>query len=398
MSTCDDECKYSLTPPRSRDVVTGDAKTGPELRENVRGQAFGHDVGELLPSGDVKDAELAQRHALANEVDVELHVLRPAVVHWVGGEVDGGHVVAEHQRGLVHWSQELAEELTEPDALGDGVGDAAVFGLRTGAGHRRLALGGPGDERVAEVDDEAGRGTACVGAARLVSIGEGTYIECGRGAEMETEGRRAVHVPQHTLDQSEMALARGMHVQADLLDGVGELGAGDGEVLQASSDASVGGRVVHTTAISRGQLGLGVNGRRGRTAGFHAGAIDKLFRVLFLAQEEAGRRACHANAEEEVEIAEVLHRKFTSELGDDALKNSRRRGGEHDAIHVEEEERRVHAAMVDEQRRVGAGGHEAHSGEEAGKAEEPGTWGLFQPVQRLREPADMVSGSTKPAG
>ena len=68
----------------TRDVVAGDAKTGSKLRENVRRQAFGHDVGELLTRGDVKNTKLAEGDALADEEDVELHVLGPSMMHGVG--------------------------------------------------------------------------------------------------------------------------------------------------------------------------------------------------------------------------------------------------------------------------------------------------------------------------
>ena len=77
--------------------------------------------------------ELAKRHTLMHKVDVELDVLRPVVMNWVDGQVDNGHIVAVHQRRLVHQREELAEELPEPDALGDRVGNTAVVGLCTGA-------------------------------------------------------------------------------------------------------------------------------------------------------------------------------------------------------------------------------------------------------------------------
>ena len=45
----------------------------------------------------MKDAELAERHALPNEEDVQLDMLGTPVVHRVAGEVDGRHIVAEDQ-------------------------------------------------------------------------------------------------------------------------------------------------------------------------------------------------------------------------------------------------------------------------------------------------------------
>ena len=99
----------TLTPPRSRDVGGSDAKTGPEFGENFRWQPFRHDVGELLSSGDVKNTELAERHPLADEEDIQLDVLCSAMVNRVGGQVDSGDVVTVNQRGLVDGGKQLAE-------------------------------------------------------------------------------------------------------------------------------------------------------------------------------------------------------------------------------------------------------------------------------------------------
>ena len=107
---------YSNT-PRSLGVGRRDAKTGPELKKNVRGQAFRHDIGELLRGGDVKDAKLAQGHALADEVNVEFDMLGAPVMDWIDGQVHRRDVVAVHERGGLHRAAELAEELVKPNTL-----------------------------------------------------------------------------------------------------------------------------------------------------------------------------------------------------------------------------------------------------------------------------------------
>ena len=56
---------------------------------------------------------------------------------------------------------------------------------------------------------------------------------------METERGRAAHVPKHTLDQPEMALAGIVHVQEDLLDGICDLRTRDRRVLKGDGDAAV---------------------------------------------------------------------------------------------------------------------------------------------------------------
>ena len=51
-------------------------------------------VGELGCRGHVEYAHVAEGHALADEVEVDLHVLGALVLYWVGGEVHGADVVA----------------------------------------------------------------------------------------------------------------------------------------------------------------------------------------------------------------------------------------------------------------------------------------------------------------
>jgi hypothetical protein len=42
-----------------------------------------------------------------NKMDVELDVLGPAMMNWIGGEVDSRNVVAVHNGGLVDGTGEL---------------------------------------------------------------------------------------------------------------------------------------------------------------------------------------------------------------------------------------------------------------------------------------------------
>ena len=106
--------------PRSRSI-TGDAKTGPELLENRSRQPLRHDVGELLRRRDVEDPDAPRSHLLTNEVYVELNMLRSMMMDRVGGEVNGGDVVAVDERSLVNITKQLLEQLTEPRAFRNGV-------------------------------------------------------------------------------------------------------------------------------------------------------------------------------------------------------------------------------------------------------------------------------------
>jgi len=48
------------------------------------GQTLGHDVGEMVRRWDMENTDLSQSYLLVDEVDVNLDVLRAAVVYWVG--------------------------------------------------------------------------------------------------------------------------------------------------------------------------------------------------------------------------------------------------------------------------------------------------------------------------
>ena len=77
---------------------------------------------------------------IADEVQIDLDMLGPLVLHWVGGEVDRADVVAVDQRAPGEWTVKLDEELSEPSSLRHAVGHGTVLRLGTRAGNDRLAL------------------------------------------------------------------------------------------------------------------------------------------------------------------------------------------------------------------------------------------------------------------
>jgi hypothetical protein len=109
-------------------------------------------------------------------MNVELDVLRPAMMNWIGGEVDGRNVVAVHNSGLVDGTGELKKELSKPRALSDGVGHGAILNLGTGTRDCMLPLGRPGDKRWSKIDTVPRSGAPGVRAARPVCIGIGNDV------------------------------------------------------------------------------------------------------------------------------------------------------------------------------------------------------------------------------
>ena len=83
---------------------------------------------------------IADGDAISDEVEIDLHMLGPLVLHRVGGEVDGADIVAVDQRAPGEGTVELGEELAEPRSLRHAVGHGTVLRLDTRAGDDRLAL------------------------------------------------------------------------------------------------------------------------------------------------------------------------------------------------------------------------------------------------------------------
>jgi hypothetical protein len=81
----------------------------------------------------VKYPDVADGHTVADEVQIDLHMLGPLVLHGVGGEVDRADVVAVDERAPGEGAVKLGQELAEPSGLGHAVGNGTVLRLGTGA-------------------------------------------------------------------------------------------------------------------------------------------------------------------------------------------------------------------------------------------------------------------------
>jgi hypothetical protein len=90
---------YFLTPARSRSERLLDAKAGSKFSKECCRKPFIHDVGELVRGGHMENPNLTKGHLFADEVNVDLDVLRSLVVDGVGSHVDCTDVVAEDNGG-----------------------------------------------------------------------------------------------------------------------------------------------------------------------------------------------------------------------------------------------------------------------------------------------------------
>ena len=88
----------------------------------------------------MNNPDTAKGNLLAHEVNIELNMLRPSMVHRVGGKVDRADVIAVDKSGLVNITKQLLEQLTYPRALGHDISHSAILCLGAGAGDSGLPL------------------------------------------------------------------------------------------------------------------------------------------------------------------------------------------------------------------------------------------------------------------
>jgi hypothetical protein len=100
----------------------------------------------------MENPNISNSHPVMNEVQVNLHMLRPLMLNRVGGEVHGADVVSVDERALGERALKLSQELSEPRRLSHAVSNGPVLRLSTRARDNRLSLGGPGDQVATEED------------------------------------------------------------------------------------------------------------------------------------------------------------------------------------------------------------------------------------------------------
>jgi hypothetical protein len=89
-------------------------------------------------------------------------------------------------------------------------------------------------------------------------------------------------VAKDLLHSHEMGLPRVVHVDADLLDHIGDVGSGEGEILKNPDQAAVGNRVADGGARVEGDLGLSVDRCGARLAVTRASVLKDILNVLEL--------------------------------------------------------------------------------------------------------------------
>jgi hypothetical protein len=102
-----------------------------------------------------------------------------------------------------------------------------------------LALRRPGDKVVTQDHTIAEGGASRVRATSpfCVSVGHET-IRSGR-CKLKTMVYSTLDVAKYMLDQGQVLVSRIMHVQTDLLDGIGDVGPGESQVLESTGETKI---------------------------------------------------------------------------------------------------------------------------------------------------------------
>jgi multidrug efflux pump subunit AcrA (membrane-fusion protein) len=99
---------------------------------------------------------------------------------------------------------------------------------------------------------------------------------------MESQVQRAADVSEDPLQGRQVRLTRVMHVEADLLNGVRDVGPGEGEVLQCTGETPKVSGIHHRRTVVGGELGGGVDRGVAGLAVRHAGMLESVDAVLSL--------------------------------------------------------------------------------------------------------------------
>jgi hypothetical protein len=182
----------------------------------------------------VQDADITDGNVFPDEVKVDLDMLCTLVLNGVGGEVDSDDFVKVDESALRQRSMELLNELPEPTIFSHVVGHGATLCLGAWAGDNVLVLKGLGDKVVVDEHNIARGGPTCIWATRPVCIHVDRQLRGGGGAsQVEAKVQRASQIVQDELHHCEVRLPRIMHMEADLLDGIGDVGPAEHQVLEA---------------------------------------------------------------------------------------------------------------------------------------------------------------------
>ena len=150
----------------------GDADLSVRLHELDARQGLCQDVRELLICADEFDLHPALLHAISDEVIPRFDVFTAVVKDRVLTEQDRGLVVDLRDGGAGFFSSELAKEPRQPDALPSSCSGRSILRLTGAQGDDLLLLRLPGDDVVAEEEQNARGASPSVDVPCEVAVAE----------------------------------------------------------------------------------------------------------------------------------------------------------------------------------------------------------------------------------
>jgi hypothetical protein len=118
---------------------------------------------------------------------------------------------------------------------------------------------------------------------------------------------------QNALHGGEVGLPEIMHVEANLLDGVGDVGAGEHQVLEGPIEAPKVSRISNRWPQLGGDFGLCVHRHRNRLAVHHASMLKDIKSKPELSEEEFVHLMLYGDPQKVMEGSEVFHGEFSLE-------------------------------------------------------------------------------------
>jgi len=172
--------------------------------------------------------------------------------------------------------------LLQPGCFGNAVGNSPILSPGARPRDSGLPLGGPGDETAPKEDSIARGGASGVRAAGPIRISIHNKLRWSRPRNNQTEAEGALKVPKDPLGSHKVNFPGIMHVKADLLDNIRNVGSSKCQVLECTCKAAVGSGISNRkTGICR-NFGTGVDRSGARLAVAHPMASKNVQDVLTL--------------------------------------------------------------------------------------------------------------------
>ena len=121
--------------------------------------------------------------------------------------------------------------------------------------------------------------------------------------------KSAMDVPEDALQSNEVRLPRIMHVEADLLDCVGNIWSAEGQILKGASKAPEICSILNRNTICT-ELRIAIDRSGTRLALSHAGTGKNVKHVLSLREEHAVTMMLNLHAQKVMELTQILRREL----------------------------------------------------------------------------------------